>query len=230
MNESTKEEESSAKWFCRNELYCKILNTAIKTGKLLIVLILLFTNAVTAKEDSASSQSRTDKKKLSIEENIKRLNAIANGETTHTKKNPKDLRDQDKEADPAKPEPPSAIISNPVTLKKYQASLQAYYDYRTSGLEHRRQVFKWQLFSAKLIFGVVVFLVLAGIAFAWLQFKAGLDTTDSGGEMEKTATEFEASSDGIKVSSPVLGVIILVISLAFFYLYLVHVYPIEDIF
>jgi len=31
------------------------------------------------------------------------------------------------------------------------------------------------------------------------------------------------------VSSPVLGVIILVISLAFFYLYLVFVYPIKEI-
>jgi hypothetical protein len=31
------------------------------------------------------------------------------------------------------------------------------------------------------------------------------------------------------VSSPVLGVIILVISLGFFYLYLVYVYPISEI-
>jgi len=31
------------------------------------------------------------------------------------------------------------------------------------------------------------------------------------------------------VSSPVLGVVILVISLAFFYLYLVHVYPISEL-
>jgi len=31
------------------------------------------------------------------------------------------------------------------------------------------------------------------------------------------------------VASPVLGVVILVISLAFFYLYLVYVYPIEEI-
>jgi hypothetical protein len=37
-------------------------------------------------------------------------------------------------------------------------------------------------------------------------------------------------ASGIKVSSPVLGVVILVISLAFFYFYLVYVYPIENIF
>jgi hypothetical protein len=43
-------------------------------------------------------------------------------------------------------------------------------------------------------------------------------------------TELEISKSGVKVSSPILGVIILVISLAFFYLYLVYVYPIEEIF
>ncbi len=43
-------------------------------------------------------------------------------------------------------------------------------------------------------------------------------------------TEIVASVKGIKVSSPILGVIILVISLLFFYLYLVYVYPITEIF
>jgi hypothetical protein len=55
--------------------------------------------------------------------------------------------------------------------------------------------------------------------------------TGSAGPTEpESITEFEASAKGIKVSSPVLGVIILVISLAFFYLYLVYVYPISEIF
>ena len=128
------------------------------------------------------------------------------------------------------PKSPSPIISDPVTLEKPQAALQAYYDYRTSGMKHRSRVFEWQLFSAKLIFGIVTFLVLAGIVFAWIQFKSGLDAKDSEGVAGEAITEFEASSGGIKVSSPVLSVIILVISLAFFYLYLVHVYPTEDIF
>ena len=46
----------------------------------------------------------------------------------------------------------------------------------------------------------------------------------------KPVTSFSASATGISVSSPVLGVIILVISLAFFYLYLVYVYPISELF
>jgi hypothetical protein len=42
-------------------------------------------------------------------------------------------------------------------------------------------------------------------------------------------TSLEAGAEGIKISSPVLGVIILVISFLFFYLYLVHIYPISEI-
>jgi hypothetical protein len=43
------------------------------------------------------------------------------------------------------------------------------------------------------------------------------------------ATEIDLSTSSVKVSSPVLGVIILVISLAFFCLYLVYVYPISEV-
>lgn len=43
-----------------------------------------------------------------------------------------------------------------------------------------------------------------------------------------SVTKIEASLQGIKVSSPVLGVIILIISLLFFYLYLIFVYPVKD--
>jgi hypothetical protein len=102
-----------------------------------------------------------------------------------------------------------------------------YFAYFTEGYQHRQRVFHWQLLSSKIIFVVVVMLVFSGIVFAAIQFYSGLKTnTQSGAEV----TTFEAGSGGLKVSSPVLGIIILVISLAFFYLYLVHIYPIEEIF
>jgi uncharacterized membrane protein YhaH (DUF805 family) len=103
-----------------------------------------------------------------------------------------------------------------------------YYGYMTKGYIHRSNVFTWQLLSSIIIFSVVIFLVFAGIYFAWLQFKASLygKSEDSG----QLSTELSASMKEIKVSSPVLGVIILVISLFFFYLYLIYVYPIQEIF
>jgi septal ring-binding cell division protein DamX len=136
---------------------------------------------------------------------------------------------------------------DPDTLRSMQQSLKAYYDYRTHGFDHRKAVFAWQLLSAKIIFAIVVLLVAIGIYFSWIQFTAGMkkestsppaskatptETTQDtpAPPQEPAVTTLEASPSGIKVSSPVLGVILLVISLAFFYLYLVYVYPIEEIF
>ncbi len=130
--------------------------------------------------------------------------------------------------DPMRPAEPDPVQSNAKTLEKYQVSMQAYYDYRTAGLDHRREVFEWQLFSAKLIFLVVLVLVASGIYFAAVQFHAGLRPGSKPDDMPQS--EFEASLKGVKISSPILGVIILTQSLAFFYLYLIYVYPVEDIF
>lgn len=108
-----------------------------------------------------------------------------------------------------------------ITRLKYLEAYRGYFDNNIRNYQHSQQVFKWQLTSSKLIFITVIILVMAGIVFSGLQFKRG--TSDS-------KTEFEFSRHGFKVSSSILGVIILVISLAFFYLYLVYVYPIQEIF
>ncbi len=133
--------------------------------------------------------------------------------------------------DPARPEPLPVSPSDPETKKLYEKALQDYYVYRSEGLQHRRAVFVWQLFSAKLIFVIVLILVASGVIFAAIQFRRGIhDGAGSPGSRDDLSTEMEISSKGIKINSPVLGVIILTLSLAFFYLYLVHVYPIENIF
>lgn len=122
-------------------------------------------------------------------------------------------------------------LFNDSTLAMYQNAMYAYYEYRVSGFKHRKDVFAWQLYSSKLIFWSVLLLVISGISFSGIQFYKSMRKSDAAVSNEtETTTEFEASAKGIKVSSPVLGVIILVISLAFFYLYLVYVYPISEIF
>jgi hypothetical protein len=97
-------------------------------------------------------------------------------------------------------------------------------------------VFEWQLFSSKVTFLTVLLLVAAGIVFAAIQFRVGLarrrqDAKENAAQPDDKGmvTELELGTTGIKVSSPVLGVIILLISLAFFYLYLVYVYPISEL-
>ena len=105
-------------------------------------------------------------------------------------------------------------------------ALAAYYQYRIDGYQHRARVFRWQLLSSRIIFVLVIFLVLVGVYFSWLQFRLAMKAGPGAGAPAETT--FEASTSGFKVSSPVLGVIILAVSLAFFYLYLIHVYPIVD--
>jgi hypothetical protein len=122
------------------------------------------------------------------------------------------------------------------TRQAYQDALREYYQYRKSGLEHRQRVFAWQHMSSIAIFVVVLALVSCGIYFAALQFHRdlparGVRHADPVASPSTAATSsVEISASGVKVSSPVLGVIILVISLAFFYLYLAVVYPIREIF
>jgi len=101
--------------------------------------------------------------------------------------------------------------------KAYRASLE-YYE---TGLAHRSRVFQWQHFSTIVIFYTVLTLVAAGIFFAWLQFNR---------DRSVTAQSLELSTSGVKLNSTFLGVVILTLSLGFFYLYLVYVYPIHELF
>jgi hypothetical protein len=114
-------------------------------------------------------------------------------------------------------------------LAAYDTALKReLYSYYTFGMQHRKRTFQWNLVSSMITFWVVVALVFAGISFAALQFYISMK--EKLRKDDALNTQLEASLDGIKISSPVLGVIILVISLLFFYLYLVYVYPIQEIF
>ena len=129
------------------------------------------------------------------------------------------------------PEAPEIFSDDPELKKQYKEALGEYYRYRVSGYRQRQSVFAWQLFSSKFIFLTVLLLVFLGMYFAALQFHAGLKFLRKGMlDQAGLKTELELSSGHGKVDSPVLGVIILLLSLAFFYLYLVFVYPIHDTF
>jgi hypothetical protein len=129
--------------------------------------------------------------------------------------------------------PGDLATSDEATRGKYLAAMQAYYDYRANGFEFRSKVFKWQHKASIAIFLLVVLLVLAGMYFAAVQFHVALAASKRSGKADAQpgmATQIELSAKGIVVNSSVLGVIITALSLAFFYLYLVYVYPIQDTF
>lgn len=91
-------------------------------------------------------------------------------------------------------------------------------------LDHRKSSLSWQLSTSKVIFAVVLLLVAVGVYFSWRHFSASLKQPS-----DEEVSSIELSAGGIKISSPVIGLIILTLSLGFFYLYLVHVYPITEI-
>jgi hypothetical protein len=81
---------------------------------------------------------------------------------------------------------------------------------------------------------------VVGVYFSGVQFHSSLRHKNAPPVIKEGAlqavtvdqhdmTEIEASLKGIRVSSPVLGVLILIISFLFFYLYLIYVYPIVDV-
>jgi len=112
----------------------------------------------------------------------------------------------------------AAINDKAIKSSCKQAILKQFSNYEFE-LGHRESVLGWQHLSTQIILFIVLVLVGMGLYFAWVQFHSGSD--------EQGVNELSISMEGVKISSPVLGVIILTLSLGFFYLYLVYVYPIS---
>lgn len=106
--------------------------------------------------------------------------------------------------------------------------------------QYELSVYKWQLFSTRIIFVTVIIIVFSGLLFstmqfsiAWIHARNSLKSRKAQAQDSAMAagpvSTFKASLQGIEVSSSVLGIVVLGIALAFFYLYLAHVYPINDL-
>ncbi|WP_135506575.1 hypothetical protein [Roseovarius aestuariivivens] len=112
----------------------------------------------------------------------------------------------------------------------YANALRAQFTYRKQGFEHRSEVFAWQLTSSRIIFWTVIGLVIAGLVFSWMQFRLGLEQARATGQPLDMNTDLSGSEKGVSISSNVVGLVILVLSMGFFYLYLVYIYPISETF
>jgi len=110
---------------------------------------------------------------------------------------------------------PGGTLKSPAEM----AVWDAYYASAKYSYENRKDAFAWQAITTKIIFFIVIALVIFGAILTGLQFKR----TATG------VTALKASTGGIEVTSPVIGVVILTLSLGFFYLYLANVYPIMEV-
>lgn len=112
----------------------------------------------------------------------------------------------------------------------YSKNMEKYYlddmERRKKEWEHRTSVLKWHFLSSIFIFLIIVIFILSGLYFSYLQFKA----SDYGrNHNASNSAQIEISRDGVKISSSVIGLLILFLSLSFFYLYLEEVYHLEII-
>lgn len=140
-------------------------------------------------------------------------------------------------ADPLLPPEPYPFATAE-TKEKYERALRGLYEYRERGYSFRSKVFDWNLISSKIIFCVVLSLVGFGIYFAFVQFRLAMRSFEARLMRKEGADPAQAmpqsklgvSKEGVTVESSVLGVVILALSLGFFFLYLQYVYPVRDVF
>ncbi len=118
------------------------------------------------------------------------------------------------------PSTPESSASYPAASAAYDEYLKAFYEYNTDALKNRHDVFSWQYYSTIVIFLLVIMLVVAGVVFAALQFRHGMRRKN------QNVDTIELSLGSLKVSSSTMGIIVLTLSMGFFYLYLKFVYPV----
>jgi hypothetical protein len=110
-------------------------------------------------------------------------------------------------------------------------------DYTVWRNDFTHRTYESQMIQSWIIFVLVLVLVVAGLFFAWLQFQHSLHlkqvikcsaaaAANTNADPTPQPDEFAFGKDGVVIRSAYLGVIILVISMAFFFLYLKYVYSI----
>ena len=129
-----------------------------------------------------------------------------------------------------RPRPPSATpaeVMDPESRELVLERFRRYQQHQIAALEHRERLFRWQLRANQISFIVVLVLVFAGLVFSAVQFAHSLRTAGAAGD--EPVHELSISAKGLTVRSSVIGLIVLALSLGFFYLYLVHVFPLEEL-
>lgn len=115
------------------------------------------------------------------------------------------------------------------------AIIKSQIDYKTFAVKHFERTFTQQFYSGIFIFIMVIAIVAMGLILSFKQFKLNeeivrhgiknnLDTLDKG---INTESSIDISKNGLKFNSAVIGLMLLIISLLFFFLYLKFVYQIE---
>ena len=98
--------------------------------------------------------------------------------------------------------------------------------------DQRHQTFVWQARASEILIWIVVIVCLSGVVFSGYQLWRATSPKPFGGSTVKAdgdplATNVELSWQNVRVTSSVIGLVVLVISVAYLYLFLKEVYQID---
>lgn len=148
----------------------------------------------------------------------------------------KALEDQKAEgkstAGPVPPATPVPLSIESLDEESREALFERYRRYQhhhIAMLEHREKLFSWQLRANQISFWMVLVLVFSGLVFAGIQFRTSMLAAKESGDSSDVMQELSLGAQGITIRSSVIGLIILGLSLGFFYLYLVYVFPLDEL-
>lgn len=111
--------------------------------------------------------------------------------------------------------------------------LESQIEYRDLQIEHYKELveinetaYRNQQVTTNIMTGFVMIIVLFGLVLSYWQFKNDISANIKVNGEEKAA--LKVSKNGIEFRSSVIGLVILFISLFFFYLYVKEIYKIEQ--
>ncbi|WP_426168573.1 hypothetical protein [Pseudoduganella sp. R-34] len=116
----------------------------------------------------------------------------------------------------------NAKLAGPLA-QDYRDYLKAFY---AADIEARRQnieAYRWQLRSATIVLWLIIAITMCGVAFSGIQLWHGLHFKRKG----NTDVDLEISMEKLRLKSSVVGVTVLVLSGAFFLLFVEKIYRIE---
>jgi len=106
--------------------------------------------------------------------------------------------------------------------QKYQAYEMARYDDQIALMHAREQLYSWQNFASNVMMWTAVIVVLAGLVMSAAQLRQAMKLS------WKTDGSVEISAQGLKITSSIVGILILGLSIAFILIFVDQVYTIHD--
>lgn len=115
------------------------------------------------------------------------------------------------------------FTSNNKVNVKYDEMIMSYYQLQIDLMEIKHEMFLWQNRASEILMWVSILVVFSGITFSGLQLWKVLKT-----EGDLKDHKFEISANRIRITSSFVGVVVLGISLAFLYMFVVNVYTVSE--